>query len=78
MQHSRIAIIGAPLDLGQGRRGGVDDLGNVPVDQPESLPAGPDRARYLPQVALACKRLATMVDRALTKKKMPLVLGGVR
>ena len=98
MQHSHIAIIGAPLDLGQGRRGvdmgpsamrvanlnkrlaalgyHADDLGNVPVDQPESLPEGPDRARYLPQIALACKRLATMVDRALTKKKMPLVLGG--
>src|SRR6202050_3134387 len=64
MQHSHIAIIGAPLDLGQDRRGvdmgpsairvanlnkrlaalgyHVDDLGNVPVDQPESLPEGPD------------------------------------
>src|SRR5271157_3708307 len=98
MQHSHIAIIGAPLDLGQGRRGvdmgpsairvanlnkrlvalgyHVDDLGNVPVDQPESLPEGPDRARYLPQIALACKRLAGMVDRALTRKQVPLVLGG--
>src|ERR1039458_8576568 len=98
MQHSHIAIIGAPLDLGQDRRGvdmgpsairvanlnkrlaalgyHADDLGNVPVDQPESLPEGPDRAKYLPQIALACKRLALMVDRALTKKKVPLVLGG--
>jgi len=54
----------------------VDDLGNIPVDQPESLPEGPERAKYLPQIALACKRLASMVDRALTQKKMPLVLGG--
>src|ERR1039457_3267228 len=98
MQHSHIAIIGAPLDLGQDRRGvdmgpsairvanlnkrlaalgyHADDLANVPVDQPESLPEGPDRAKYLPQIALACKRLALMVDRALTKKKGPLVLGG--
>jgi arginase len=98
MQRSHIAIIGAPLDLGQGRRGVdmgpsairvanlnkrleslgyyADDLGNVPVDQPESLPEGPARAKYLPQIALACKRLAAMVDRALTKKKIPLVLGG--
>jgi arginase len=98
MHHPHIAIIGAPLDLGQGRRGvdmgpsairvanlnkrlaalgfHPDDLGNVPVDQPESLPEGPDRARYLPQIALACKRLALIVDRALTKKKIPLVLGG--
>jgi arginase len=97
-RQSHIAIIGAPLDLGQGRRGvdmgpsairvanlnkrlsdlgyRVDDLGNIPVDQPESLPEGPERAKYLPQIALACKRLASMVDRALTQKKMPLVLGG--
>ena len=98
MQHSQIAIIGAPLDLGQDRRGvdmgpsairvanlnkrlaalgyRAEDLGNVPVDQPESLPEGPARAKYLPQIALACKRLAGMVDRALSKKMMPLVLGG--
>jgi arginase len=98
MRPSQIAIIGAPLDLGQDRRGvdmgpsairvanlnkrltalgyHVDDLGNVPVDQPESLPEGPARAKYLPQIALACKRLAVMVDHALTKKNVPLVLGG--
>jgi len=98
MPHSHIAIIGAPLDLGQDRRGvdmgpsairvanlnkrlaslgyPTDDLGNVPVDQPESLPEGPDRAKYLPQIALACKRLAAMVERALAKKQVPLVLGG--
>jgi arginase len=98
MRPSHIAIIGAPLDLGQDRRGvdmgpsairvanlnkrltalgyHVDDLGNVPVDQPESLPEGPARAKYLPQIALACKRLAVMVDQALTKKNVPLVLGG--
>ena len=98
MRQSHIAIIGAPLDLGQGRRGvdmgpsairvanlnkrladlgyHVDDLGNIPVDQPESLPEGPARAKYLPQIALACKRLGSIVARALTMKKMPLVLGG--
>jgi arginase len=98
MRHSDIAIIGAPLDLGQDRRGvdmgpsairvanlkkrlsalgyQVADLGNVPVDQPESLPEGPERAKYLPQIAITCKRLAALVDRTLTKKSMPLVLGG--
>ncbi|HTT64764.1 MAG TPA: arginase, partial [Bryobacteraceae bacterium] len=54
----------------------AEDLGNVPVDQPESLPQGPARAKYLPQIALACKRLAGMVERALAKQMMPLVLGG--
>src|SRR5579864_2125337 len=98
MRQSHIAIIGAPLDLGQDRRGvdmgpsairvanlnkrltalgyHVEDLGNVPVDQPESLPEGPARAKYLPQIAAACKRLADMVEKALAKKKVPVVLGG--
>ncbi|HTQ56749.1 MAG TPA: arginase [Bryobacteraceae bacterium] len=98
MRQSHIAIIGAPLDLGQDRRGvdmgpsairvanlnkrlsalgyHVEDLGNVPVDQPERLPEGPASAKYLPQIALACKRLAGMVERALASKAVPLVLGG--
>jgi arginase len=98
MRPSHIAIIGAPLDLGQDRRGvdmgpsairvanlkrrlsglgyHVEDLGNVPVDQPESLPEGPARAKYLPQIAATCKRLAGMVDQALASGKMPVVLGG--
>ena len=75
------AIIGAPLDLGQGRRGVdmgpsavrvanlnarlaslgyvVEDLGNVPVEQAEASPEGHPRAKYLPQIAATCQRLAT-------------------
>ena len=76
MRQSHIAVIGAPMDLGAGRRGVdmgpsalriarlhdrltelgyvVDDLGNVAVDQPESLPSGADNARYLKQIAHTC------------------------
>jgi arginase len=93
-----IAIIGAPMDLGAGRRGvdmgpsalrlagldvriralgfRVEDLGNVQVQQPESLPQGPQTARYLPDIAETCARLAAMVHQALGESKMPLVLGG--
>lgn len=98
MRQSHISIIGAPLDLGQDRRGvdmgpsamrvanlkkrltalgyEVEDLGNVPVEQPESLPEGPKQAKYLPQIAGTCKRLATMVEGCLGQSKAPLVLGG--
>src|SRR5579871_775838 len=98
MAHSHIAIIGAPLDLGQGRRGVdmgpsamrvanlnrrveslgyvVEDLGNIPVDQAESLPEGHPRAKYLPQIAATCQRLATVVGATLGRGSMPLVLGG--
>lgn len=98
MRRSHIAVIGAPMDLGAGRRGvdmgpsalriarlnerltalgyEVEDLGNVAVDQPESLPSGPANAHYLPQIAHTCARLAEMVERAAGNGRMPLVLGG--
>jgi len=98
MRQSHIAVIGAPLDLGAGRRGvdmgpsairlanlnsrlagigyEVEDLGNVAVEQPESLPVGPERSRYLPQIAQACTRLATLVQKVAGQGKVPLVLGG--
>jgi arginase len=98
MPLSRIAIIGAPMDLGAGRRGvdmgpsalrlagmneriasvgyDVKDLGNVIVDQPESLPVGPQQARYLPQIMQTCSRLADLVESAIKEGSTPLVLGG--
>jgi len=98
MRQSHIAVIGAPMDLGAGRRGvdmgpsalrvaglnqklaelgyQAEDLGNVVVDQPESLPTGPAHARYLPQIAHTCTRLADMVERAAGQGQVPLVLGG--
>src|SRR2546423_463844 len=98
MKPSHLAIIGAPMDLGAGRRGvdmgpsalrvaglneklqrlgyNVQDLGNVLVDQPESLPEGPQHARYLPQIALTCQRLSQLVEKAADDGRCPLVLGG--
>src|SRR5947207_1229016 len=83
MSRSHISIIGAPLDLGQGRRGvdmgpsalrvanlnsriaslgyTVEDRGNVPVEQAEALPKGHPHAKYLPQIAATCERLAIIV-----------------
>jgi arginase len=98
MHPSRISIIGAPLDLGQDRRGvdmgpsalrvanlnkrltsigyEVEDLGNVPVEQVESLPEGPARAKYLPQIAATCRKLAAQVEKTLENGRTPVVLGG--
>jgi arginase len=98
MPRSHIAIIGAPLDLGQGRRGvdmgpsavrvanlnarlaslgyTVEDLGNVPVDQAEASPEGHPRAKYLPQIASTCQRLAVLVGETLARGSVPVVLGG--
>jgi arginase len=98
MPRSHIAIIGAPLDLGQGRRGvdmgpsamrvanlnarlaslgyAVEDRGNVPVEQAEAAPEGHPRAKYLPQIAATCQRLALLVAETLSGGGVPLVLGG--
>ncbi|MGA2436106.1 MAG: arginase [Bryobacteraceae bacterium] len=97
-KNKRIAVIGAPLDLGAGRRGvdmgvsavrfanlgqrlmelgcQVADLGNVHVEQPERAPAGPGNARYLPQIAHTCARLAEAVESAVRQRRMPVVIGG--
>jgi arginase len=94
----KVAIVGAPLDLGAGRRGvdmgpsavrvanlnsrlaslpcDVEDLGNVPVVQPESHPEGHASARYLPQIAEVCERLAALVEATMGRGVFPLVLGG--
>lgn len=94
----KIAIVGAPLDLGAGRRGvdmgpsavrvanlnvrlsslgyEVEDLGNVPVAQPESHHHGAANAKYLPQITETCVRLAHLVEDALKRGVFPLVLGG--
>ena len=54
----------------------VQDLGNVVVDQPENLPVGAMNARYLPQIAHTCTRLAVLVEQAADEGRVPLVLGG--
>ena len=54
----------------------VEDLGNVPVEQAESLPEGPRHAKYLPQIAAVCQRLGLMVEQVMDEEKAPLVLGG--
>ena len=98
MRPSQIAIIGAPLDLGQGRRGvdmgpsavrvanlnsrisslgyRVEDLGNIEVVQAETAAAGNSQAKYLPEIAAACGRLATAVGQSLARGCLPLTLGG--
>jgi arginase len=55
----------------------VSDLGNIAVAQAETLPSsGPSEARFLPQIAQSCERLAQMVDEALVRGEAPMVLGG--
>jgi arginase len=54
----------------------VEDIGNIPVKQPEEMSYGEKRAKYLGEIAEACKDLGEAVEKSLTEGFMPLVLGG--
>ncbi len=54
----------------------VEDLGNIPVKQPEEQHYGEKRAKYLNEIAETCKGLAENVQRALEEGFLPIVLGG--
>lgn len=54
----------------------VEDRGNVPVEQAEAAPEGHPRAKYLPQIAATCQRLALEVAETMAGGGLPLVLGG--
>ena len=54
----------------------VEDFGNIVVKQPEELPYGEKRAKYLSEIAEACRELAEIVEKTLGEGMLPLVLGG--
>ena len=54
----------------------VEDLGNISVKQPEEMPVGEKRAKYLAEIAEACKDLAEATEKSLEEGFFPLVLGG--
>ncbi len=55
----------------------VEDIGNVAVRQPEEQPYGEKRAKYLNEIAEACRGLAEMTERTLADGFVPLVLGEI-
>jgi arginase len=93
-----VAVIGAGLDLGAGRRGvdmgpsairyaelaarirslgrHVSDLGDVRAPVPEATDEGDPSHRYLGPITQVCERVAELVDGAVAKGCLPLVLGG--
>jgi arginase len=54
----------------------VEDIGNIQVRQPEEQPYGEKRAKYLDEIAEACKGLTDIVKKSLDEDFTPLVLGG--
>ncbi len=54
----------------------VTDAGNIPVRNPEMLSVTHGNAKYLPEIAEACQKLADQVEAALESGSIPIVLGG--
>ncbi len=54
----------------------VEDIGNISVKQPEEMSYGEKRAKYLAEIADACKDLAAMIEKSLEESMLPVVLGG--
>jgi arginase len=54
----------------------VEDIGNLSVKQPEEMPVGEKRAKYLQEIAETCSDVAAATEKALTEGFLPLVLGG--
>jgi len=75
MGPSALRVAGLQSRLKQlGRQ--VEDIGNVQVRQPEEQPYGEKKAKYLDEIAEACKGLADIVGKTLDEDLVPLVLGG--
>jgi arginase len=54
----------------------VEDIGNIIVKQPEEMPIGEKRAKYVAEIADACNDLGLTVQKSLEEGFLPLVLGG--
>jgi arginase len=54
----------------------VEDIGNLEVKQPEEMPVGEKRAKYLQEIAETCLDIAKTVEKSLTENFLPVVLGG--
>jgi arginase len=54
----------------------VEDIGNISVKQPEEMSYGEKRAKYLAEIADACKDLSAIVEKSLEESMLPVVLGG--
>src|ERR1700735_2770404 len=69
----RVAVLQARLKQ-LGRQ--VEDIGNIPVPQPEEQHYGEKNAKYLEEIVETCKGLADVVRKTLDEDLFPLVLGG--
>jgi arginase len=54
----------------------VVDAGNIGVRNAEMMQIGDSKAKYLPEITVACQRIADLVEAALQGESIPIILGG--
>jgi arginase len=54
----------------------LEDIGNIPVKQPEEQHYGEKKAKYLNEIAETCQGLADIVEKSLDEGMIPIVMGG--
>jgi len=54
----------------------VTDEGNIIVPNPEMMQIADRKLKYLPEIVIACQKLADHVEGALEEGSIPIVLGG--
>src|SRR2546429_944302 len=63
------ALRGAGLQAAIKRLGPtVEDIGNLEVKQPEEMPVGEKRAKYLQEIAETCQDICKTVEKSLTEE----------
>jgi arginase len=54
----------------------VEDLGDLPIERPRSVPAAGEKTKYLNEIHKACENLASEVEKISDAGKLPITIGG--
>jgi arginase len=54
----------------------VEDLGDLPLERPRTIPAGGDKIKYLTEIQIASERLASEIERIADAGALPITIGG--
>ena len=54
----------------------VEDLADLPLERPRSLPAAGEKVKYLKEIHAACEKLANEVERIADAGSLAITIGG--
>ena len=56
----------------------VEDLGDLPIERPRSVPAAGEKTKYLAEIHKACEHLAEEVAKIADAGKLPITIGEIK